>query len=153
MCFCLFWKLKFFLKNSAQSLQLSNAFLFFSIIFIFLNFFPFLYYFFFFLLYNIVLVLPYFNMHLPWVYTCSPSWSPLPPPSPYHPYWVIPVYHPQGSCILHQTWTGDSFLIWYYTCFNAILPNHAPPPRIQKTVLYIRVSFAESHTGLLLPSF
>ena len=25
---------------------------------------------FFFLLYNIVLVLPYINMHLPWVYTC-----------------------------------------------------------------------------------
>ena len=25
------------------------------------------------LLYNIVLVLPYINMHPPWVYTCSPS--------------------------------------------------------------------------------
>ena len=37
-----------------------------------------------FLLYNIVLVLPYINMHPPWVYTCSPSWTPLPPPSPYH---------------------------------------------------------------------
>ena len=24
-------------------------------------------------------------------------------------------------CIMHQTWTGDSFHIWYYTCFNAIL--------------------------------
>ena len=41
--------------------------------------------FFFFLLYNIVLVLPYINMHPPWMYTCSPSWTPLPPPSPYHP--------------------------------------------------------------------
>ena len=39
----------------------------------------------FFLLYNIVLVLPYINMHLPRVYTCSPSWTPLPHPSPYHP--------------------------------------------------------------------
>ena len=39
----------------------------------------------FFLLYNIVLVLPYINMHPPQVYTCSPSWTPLPPPSPYHP--------------------------------------------------------------------
>ena len=38
-----------------------------------------------FLLYNIVLVLPYINMNLPRVYTCSPSWTPLPPPSPYHP--------------------------------------------------------------------
>ena len=38
-----------------------------------------------FLLYNIVLVLSYINMNPPWVYTCSPSWTPLPPPFPYHP--------------------------------------------------------------------
>ena len=37
------------------------------------------------LLYNIVLVFPYISMNLPLVYTCSPSWTPLPPPSPYHP--------------------------------------------------------------------
>ena len=37
------------------------------------------------LLYNIVLVLPYINMNPPRVYTCSQSWNPLPPPSPYHP--------------------------------------------------------------------
>ena len=35
----------------------------------------------FFLLYNTVLVLPYINMNLPWVYTCSQSWTPLPLPS------------------------------------------------------------------------
>ena len=29
-------------------------------------------------------------------------------PKPY--LWVIPVYQPQASCILHQTWTGDLFL-------------------------------------------
>ena len=29
--------------------------------------------------------MPYINMNLPQVYTCSPSWTPLPPPSPYHP--------------------------------------------------------------------
>ena len=37
------------------------------------------------LLYNIVLVLPYINMNPPLVYTCSPFWTPLPLPSPYHP--------------------------------------------------------------------
>ena len=31
------------------------------------------------------MVLPYINMHLPQVYTCSASWTLLPPPSPYHP--------------------------------------------------------------------
>ena len=49
-----------------------------------------------------------------------------------------------------------SFHIWYYTYFNAILPNHPTlslSNRVQKTVLYISVSFAVSYTGLLLSSF
>ena len=81
----------------------------------------------------------------------NPTPSSLPIPS----LWVIQVHQPQASCILPPTWTGDSFLIWYYTCFNAILPNHPPPlsHRVQKTVLYICVSFAVSPTGLSLPSF
>ena len=40
--------------------------------------------------------------------------------------------------------------------FNAILPNHPTlslSHRVQRTVLYICVSFAVSHTGLSLPSF
>ena len=67
-----------------------------------------------------------------------------------------PVHQPQATSIMHRTWTGDSFHIWYYTCFNAILPNHprlSLSHRVQKTVLYICVSFAVSHTGLSLPSF
>ena len=53
-----------------------------------------------------------------------------PPPTclPIPSIWVIPVQQPQASCILHRTWTGDLFLIWYYTCFNAILLNHPPLP-------------------------
>ena len=35
-------------------------------------------------LYIIVLVLPNIKMNLPQVYMCSPSWTLLPPPSPYH---------------------------------------------------------------------
>ena len=31
------------------------------------------------------MVLPYINMNLPWVYTCSPSWTPLLFASPSHP--------------------------------------------------------------------
>ena len=54
----------------------------------------------------------------------NPSPTSLPIPS----LWVIPVHQSQASCILHRTWTGNSFLIWYYTCFNAILPNHPPLP-------------------------
>ena len=52
----------------------------------------------------------------------NPPATSLPIPS----LWVIPVHQLQASCILHRTWTGDSFLIWHYTCFNAIIPNHPP---------------------------
>ena len=80
-----------------------------------------------------------------------------PPPSslPVPSLWVVPVHQPQASSIVHRTWTGVSFHI-YYTYFNAILPNHpilSLSHRVQKTVLYISVSFAVSYTGLLLPSF
>ena len=88
--------------------------------------------------------------------TMFPILNPPPTSLPISSLWVIPVHQPQASCILHQTWTGDSFHIWYYTCFNAILPNHPTLflfHRVQKTVLYICVSFAVSHTGLSLPSF
>ena len=40
---------------------------------------------FFFKLYNIVLVLPNIKMNPPQVYLCSPSWTLLPPSSPYQP--------------------------------------------------------------------
>ena len=82
----------------------------------------------------------------------NPSPSSLPVPS----LWVVPVHQPQASSIVHWTWTGNSFHIWYYTCFSAILPNHPTlslSHRVQKTVVYICVSFAVSHTGLSLPSF
>ena len=82
----------------------------------------------------------------------NPSSSSLPIPS----LWVAPVHQPQASSIMHQTWTGSSFHMWYYTCFNVIFPNHPTlslSHRVQKTVLYICVFFAVSHTGLLLPSF
>ena len=34
--------------------------------------------------------------------------------------WVIPVHQPQASCILHRTWTGDLFLIWYSVQFSSV---------------------------------
>ena len=87
-----------------------------------------------------------------------PILNPLPTSLPTPSLWVIPVHQARAPCIMHQTWTGDSFHIWYYTCFNPILPNHPTlslslSHRVQKTVLYIYVSFAVSHTVLSLPSF
>ena len=66
-----------------------------------------------------------------------PILNPPPTSLPIPSLWVIPVHQPQASCIMHRTWTGYSFHIWYYTCFNAILPNHptlALSHRVQKTV-------------------
>ena len=66
---------------------------------IFLNF-----NFYFILLYNTVLVLPYIDMNLPWVYMCSQSWIPLPPPTPYHLSGSSPCTSPKHpvSCIEHR---------------------------------------------------
>ena len=73
--FCLYpW---FKLGSLLLFLRTSCASLFFFLCFQF--------YLFFILLYNIVLVLPYIDMNPPQVYTCSPSWTPLPPLSPSHP--------------------------------------------------------------------
>ena len=49
--------------------QRIDAFGFFVVVVVTLLF----YYYYYYLLYNIVLVLPYINMNLPQVYTCSPS--------------------------------------------------------------------------------
>ena len=85
-----------------------------------------------------------------------PILNPPPTSLPVPSLWVVPVHQPQASSIMHQTWTSDLFHIWYYTCFNAILPNHPTlsfSHRVQKTVLYICIYFAVSLTGLSLPSF
>ena len=67
-----------------------------------------------------------------------------PPPSslPVPSLWVVPVHQPQASSIVHWTWTGDSFHIWYYTCFNAILQiiPPSPSPTESKRLFYTSVS-------------
>ena len=96
---------------------------------------------------------------LTWIHhrcTCVP----YPEPSSHLPPHTIPLGHssaPVPSILYHALnldWWFVSHMI--ILCFNAILPNHptlALSHRIQKTVLYICVSFAVSQTGLSLPSF
>ena len=71
-----------------------------------------------------------------------PILNPPPTSFPVPSLWVISVHQPQASSIMHWTWTGDSFHIWYYTCFNAIFPNHPHPPSAteSKRLFYTSVS-------------
>ena len=86
----------------------------------------------FFLLYNIVFVLPYINMHLPRVYTCSPSWTPLPPPSPYHPSGSSQCTSPKFPVSCIEPGLAIHFLydiIHVSMTFSQIIP---PPPQSPK---------------------
>ena len=75
------------------------------------NIFFLIFIFYFILLYNSVLVLPYIDMNPPQVYMSSQSWTPLPPPTPYHLSGSSPCTSPRHpvSCIEQ---TGASYLTW-----------------------------------------
>ena len=74
---------------------------------------------------NYFIILYWFCHTSTWIHhRCTRVPHPEPPSLPVPSLWVIPVHQPQASSIMHQTWTGDSFHMWCYTCFNAVLPNH-----------------------------
>ena len=106
------------------------------------------------LLYNIVVVLPYIHMSQPWVSMCSPSWTPLPPPSPPHPSGSSQRTSPEHpvSCIEPGLAIYFTYNIHDSMLFSQIIHPHLLP-QSPKSVLYICVSFAVSHIGSLLPSF
>ena len=75
----------FFLNSSANTFNLS--FLWFGCLFCLLSFFQFKFIYFNWRIITLQYCIGFaiYYMNLPRVYTCSPSWASLPPPSPYHP--------------------------------------------------------------------
>ena len=118
-------------------LRKKNFLTLFLCIFLIFNF-----YFYFILLYNTVLVLPYIDMNPPRVYMSSQSWTPLPPPTPYHLSGSSPHTSPKHpvSCIEHRL--AIHFLhasIHVSMPFSQIIPP-SPSPSESKRLFYTSVS-------------
>ena len=108
-------------------------------IILFLHFF---FVFIYFLIYNIVLVLPYFNMNLQWVYTCSQSWTPLPWPSLYHPSGSSQCTSPKHPVSCIEPGLAIHFIydiIHVLMPFSQIIPPF-PSPTESKSLFYISMS-------------
>ena len=109
----------------------------FALYLFFLLFLFFLFYFIF-KLYNILLVLPYIKMNPPQAYMCSPSWTLLPPPSPYHPSRSSHCTSPKHPALCIEPGLATRFI---YNIIHISIPfskiiSPSPSPTESKRLLY-----------------
>ena len=99
-------------------------------------------------LYNIVLVLPNIEMNPPQVYMCSPSWTLLPPPSPYHPSGSSQCTSPKHPVLCIEPGLATRFIhdiIHVSMPFSQIFPP-SPSPTESIRLFYTSVSLLLSRT-------
>ena len=103
---------------------------------------------FFFKLYKIILVLPNIKMNPPQVYMCSPSWTLLPPPSPYHPSGSSQCTSPKHPVLCIEPGLATRFthdIIQVSMPFSHIFPP-SPSPTESIRLFYTSVSLLLSRT-------
>ena len=91
---------------------------------------------------NFVLILPYININLPQVYTCSPSWIPLPLPSPYHSSGSSQCTNPKHPVSCFELGLAIHFIydiIHVSMSFSQIIPPYSSPTE-SKRLFYTSVS-------------
>ena len=105
-------------------------------------------FYFIFKLYNIVLVLPNIEMNPPQVYLCSPSWTLLPPPSPYPPSGSSQCTSPKHPVLGIEPGLGTHFIhdiIHVSMPFSQFSPP-SPSPTESIRLIYTSVSLLPSRT-------
>ena len=91
--------------------------------------------------------MPYINRNLPQVYTCSPSWNPLPPHSEYHPSGSSQCTSPKHPVSCIEPGLAIRFIydiIHVSLPFSQIMPP-SPSPTESKRLFCTSVSFLLSH--------
>ena len=99
------------------------------------------------------MVLPYIKMNPPQVYMCSPSWTLLPPPSPYHPSGSSQCSSPKHpiSCIKPGLATRFIYDIIHISMpFSQIIPP-SPSPTESKRLMYRTESLLSLLASFLWP--
>ena len=129
--------------NWIHSNSILNIILFYFLLLLFFSSLFFISFFYFiFKLYNIVLVLPNIEMNPPQVFMCSPSWTLLPPPSPYHPSGSSQCTSPKHPLLCIEPGLVTCFIydIKHISMpFSQIIPP-SPSPTESKRLFYTSVS-------------